>query len=418
LGEGGLGVVRELGVVGSKPLFEGKSHFVIKSLKKPPDQSMFTRLANEVLVQLQISNMIDTNECHPFIQCFRGILFGEVTSKGATRELLEFLQAFSTNRKIQKETWIKTIFVTSAAIGTFPHMIYERIEGPTLYTLCNLDSDRRTRPANFRQLGLSLLHAVKFLHDRNVVHRDIKPENVMIRGDAVILIDLGLSIGMHRGTLMPHPLAEGTPQYLGPESVLETKNPANAKPSPERLAILKQLDLFATGATLYELLVQESIHGHSVTMGTVSKWWAAPPEGHPPKELKLVWPNDETRPFQEIVTRMVRYRAAERPSLEEAIAVWTAAMEIPAASAEPAAAMASAAPAAPPANAALAAAEAVAAAAAEAVSAANAFASAAARAVSVAENAARAVEGGRRVRRHTRRLRTKKHRSKRMRRRN
>jgi len=38
------------------------------------------------------------------------------------------------------------------------------------------------------------MHAVKYLHDANVLHRDLKPANILIREDCSIkLCDFGLA---------------------------------------------------------------------------------------------------------------------------------------------------------------------------------------------------------------------------------
>lgn len=390
LGEGALGIVRELNIEGDRPLFPGKSHFVIKSTTKAPKPHLLVR---EMLVHLEVSNMVQTDECNPLILCFRGILVprfspGTTTPSEALTSILTPL-----SKVVPRSVLFETLFVTDADIGPHPHMIYERVLGPTLHTLLYPEADKTARPANFRQLGLSLLHAVKVLHDKNIVHRDIKPENIMVEGDGVKLIDLGLACFLREGKKnIECRVPEGTFQFIGPEAFEGTpRYVGNEAPIPDRIANLKQLDLFAVGATLYELLVQRSIHGPSVTMSNIMAW-LSPGEGGP-RELELAWPDDETTPFQYLVTRMVLYDSERRPSLEEVIAEWTAKMEPPAN--------------APPANV-------------EALGPVHVVAVAKGAVVANAANEAAApvVQGGlrRKGKRTTKKARTKKQRSKRMRR--
>ncbi len=65
----------------------------------------------------------------------------------------------------------------------------------------------------------SLLEAVRYLHDGDIVHRDIKPENIMFetndRRSSVRLIDFGLS-RIHEPGDRPMTNRVGTPYYMSP----------------------------------------------------------------------------------------------------------------------------------------------------------------------------------------------------------
>lgn len=66
----------------------------------------------------------------------------------------------------------------------------------------------------------TLLEAVAYLHDHDIVHRDIKPENILFESDredsAVKLIDFGLS-RKHRPGEAPMSNPVGTAYYMSPE---------------------------------------------------------------------------------------------------------------------------------------------------------------------------------------------------------
>jgi serine/threonine protein kinase len=91
----------------------------------------------------------------------------------------------------------------------------------------------------------SILNAIKFCHDQNIVHRDIKLGNIMLdkKGDdgKIVVIDWGSAIKLN-----PHQLYSkivGTLHYMGPECLKIRK-----------ASHLKKSDMFAIGVVAYSLL--------------------------------------------------------------------------------------------------------------------------------------------------------------------
>jgi hypothetical protein len=94
-------------------------------------------------------------------------------------------------------------------------------------------------------LGLGLARAVAGMHRRGVMHRDICPANIVVGGDGVpCLVDFGLATGMAeiRPEFTPAGEIVGTLEYLAPEQTGRTGR-----------AVDERADLYAVGATLYEL---------------------------------------------------------------------------------------------------------------------------------------------------------------------
>ncbi|KAA3681802.1 calcium/calmodulin-dependent protein kinase (CaM kinase) II [Paragonimus westermani] len=119
----------------------------------------------------------------------------------------------------------------------------------------------------------SLLDAVQYCHDHNVIHRDLKPENLLLasklKGAAVKLADFGLAIEVQNDQPSWHGFA-GTPGYLSPEVL--RKEPYG-----------KAVDVWACGVILYILLV-----------------------GYPP-----FWDEDQTRLYTQIKSGAFDYPSPE-----------------------------------------------------------------------------------------------------------
>ncbi len=99
--------------------------------------------------------------------------------------------------------------------------------------------------ADALEVALRVAEGLHAAHERGVVHRDIKPDNMMFRSldpCSVALVDFGVAKAVERGLdLTTHGAHVGTVWYMSPEQF-------NREP-PHPL-----MDVYALGATLYELL--------------------------------------------------------------------------------------------------------------------------------------------------------------------
>ena len=97
-----------------------------------------------------------------------------------------------------------------------------------------------------------ILPALQYAHDKGVIHRDIKPSNIFVNPDGhVKILDFGISklIGSSSDTVTGTYL--GTPMYMSPEQVKDTKN------------INHLSDIYSLGVTIYFLVTGKAPYSAS-----------------------------------------------------------------------------------------------------------------------------------------------------------
>jgi TolB-like protein/tetratricopeptide (TPR) repeat protein len=99
-------------------------------------------------------------------------------------------------------------------------------------------------------LVVDALTALQVIHEQGLVHRDVKPANIFLTPHGVKLLDFGLArpsspaadLGLTQtATRLTQGTMMGTPRYMSPEQIQGQRLDART-------------DLFAMGATLYEML--------------------------------------------------------------------------------------------------------------------------------------------------------------------
>ena len=123
-----------------------------------------------------------------------------------------------------------------------PYFTMEFIEGGTLSRKL---AGTPLRASNAARLLAKLAEAIKVAHEGGIIHRDLKPGNVLLTADGTPKVsDFGLARRMEdEPGLTASGVALGTPSYMAPEQ-------AKAKSG----TIGPAADIYALGATLYELL--------------------------------------------------------------------------------------------------------------------------------------------------------------------
>ena len=137
-------------------------------------------------------------------------------------------------------------------MGTYegsPYLVSELLEGETLRETLKSGPLAVRRAVDY---AIQIARGLAAAHDRGIVHRDLKPENLFVTSDdRVKILDFGLAkliqprqSDQATATLFDTEVGTvlGTAGYMAPEQVRGQKIDARA-------------DIFAFGATLYEMLV-------------------------------------------------------------------------------------------------------------------------------------------------------------------
>ncbi len=118
-------------------------------------------------------------------------------------------------------------------------LVVEYIRGKTLSEVLR-DRNGRIRQDEVVRWAISICDVVRFMHDQGVIHRDISPDNIMLTSDGSIkFIDFG-TLKEFRSIAAGKTAGMGKYGFTPPEQW-------QGKPVP-------QSDIFALGATVYQLL--------------------------------------------------------------------------------------------------------------------------------------------------------------------
>jgi serine/threonine-protein kinase len=145
-----------------------------------------------------------------------------------------------------------------------PYLVMEYVEGETLAAL--LQREHRLPVDRAVDFASQLAAAMAYAHEHGVVHRDIKPLNVLVTaGDRLVVTDFGIALlsGARRLTWQWLGASLGTPDYMSPEQI------GGKRGDPRS-------DIFAIGATLFEMLTGRVPWTGDSTMDALNKHLTAP----------------------------------------------------------------------------------------------------------------------------------------------
>ncbi|MFY7972715.1 MAG: protein kinase domain-containing protein [Flavobacteriales bacterium] len=123
--------------------------------------------------------------------------------------------------------------------------VMEYIEGETLKEY--IDRKGKLKDDEIKTIFSQMLDAVGYVHEQNLVHRDIKPSNFMIdKKGKVKLMDFGIAKTLDASsseyTQTGTGMQMGTPMYMSPEQITETKS------------VTAQSDIYSLGVVLWQMV--------------------------------------------------------------------------------------------------------------------------------------------------------------------
>jgi predicted Ser/Thr protein kinase len=142
--------------------------------------------------------------------------------------------------------------------GSSYFIVMEFIDGVDLDKLLR---EKRVIPNEMAVLIFSeICKALKYAHDKDVIHRDMKPANILVSREGIVkLVDFGIATSKDDSEegLTRVGTALGTPAYMSPEQIVDTKG------------VDKRTDIYSMGVVLYEMVTGQKPFPDSFTTESI-----------------------------------------------------------------------------------------------------------------------------------------------------
>lgn len=175
-----------------------------------------------------------------------------------------------------------------------PYLVMEIVQGKPLDDV--IDEQSPLPIGQAARWARSIVDALGAAHARQIIHRDVKPQNVMLTDKGEIkLMDFGIARASNSATLTRQSGAIGTPYYMAPEQIGDSRN------------VDERADIYAMGVVIYQMLTARLPFDEADVMALITKVIMEDPP--PPRDFRPEIPEA----FEALVLRMLAKSPDDRP---------------------------------------------------------------------------------------------------------
>ncbi|MEQ9500629.1 MAG: protein kinase [Deltaproteobacteria bacterium] len=193
------------------------------------------------------------------------VFAGHVLEPGNARE--RFLREAGALTRLEDGNVVR-LYDASVTDDEIPYLAMEWIDGVTLADQMKVGLTR----GRAILIGSQVARGLAAIHDAGFVHRDLKPTNVMLTSDdgTVKIVDFGIVRSQWFPTITAVDSIVGTPRFMAPEQLLESRSASAAA------------DLYALGAMLFLMFTGEPhVHGVDLKQIITAQLSEVPPSLEP-----------------------------------------------------------------------------------------------------------------------------------------
>jgi class 3 adenylate cyclase len=174
-------------------------------------------------------------------------------------------------------------------------IVSQYMTGGDLETRLRESEGHRLPLSEALRIGDEIAQALEHAHGRKLIHRDLKPGNIWLAADgSACLGDFGLALALGQSRLTQDGMMVGTASYMAPEQALGRTPDARS-------------DLYALGATLYEMLAGRPPFVGDDPVAVISQHINTPP-------VAPSWHNPQvSRPLEALILALLAKDPEARP---------------------------------------------------------------------------------------------------------
>ncbi|HEX6573855.1 MAG TPA: serine/threonine-protein kinase [Gemmatimonadaceae bacterium] len=155
----------------------------------------------------------------------------------------------------------------SGVVNDVPFYTMTYVEGESLRA--KLDRERQLPIDEVTKITQEVIKPISYAHAHGIIHRDVKPANILLSGDTVFVLDLGVARAIvassTEDSLTSTGVAVGTPAYMSPEQALADHN------------IDKRSDIYSLGCVVYEMVAGIPPFVGATPQSVMARRFASPP---------------------------------------------------------------------------------------------------------------------------------------------